>query len=321
MWIEEFISLLKKSSVTQPRLDEALALKQEHLPKLLYKYFRVTSHSLDNLRNDTVWICSPEAYNDPYDCLFRITEADVVTAAKRGLLTEFVRIFKLKQTLSPDLIKSARASDDPLEKLVGTLPPGQVFPPGSDPVRMAEFTSMRLPQIVGDTIRFTHQIRDATKVCSFTERNDSIVMWSHYAEYHKGFCIEYDVSQLPPSHLLLRGLFPVVYRAKLFDLTRWSAKLMSAGRKRFNPALVLLAMMHKYKDWKYEREWRFILTEPRLSEDRALAVPKPSRVFLGSRMPEGTKVELTGICAAKGIEVWQMERAPDAFELRSTRVA
>jgi hypothetical protein len=146
-------------------------------------------------------------------------------------------------------------------------------------------------------------------------------MWSHYAEYHKGFCLEYDITQLPPSHPLRRSIFPVVYAAKLFDLTRWSAKLMSAGRKRFNPALVLLAMMHKYKDWKYEREWRYILTEPRLSEDRALPVAKPRRLFLGSRMPEEKKIEVIGICAAKGVEVWQMERAPDAFELRSTRVA
>lgn len=65
MWIEEFVSLLKKSSVTQPRLDEALALKQQHLPRFLYKYFRVTSHSLDNLRNDTVWICSPKRTTIP----------------------------------------------------------------------------------------------------------------------------------------------------------------------------------------------------------------------------------------------------------------
>jgi hypothetical protein len=109
-------------------------------------------------------------------------------------------------------------------------------------------------------------------------------------------------------------------RTALFDLTRWSAKLMRTGRKQFNPAVVLLAMMHKYEDWKYEREWRFILTEPRLSEDRALPVPQPSRIFLGSRMPEDKKAELTGICTAKGIEVWQMERAPDAFALRSIRV-
>jgi hypothetical protein len=321
MWIEEFVSQLKRSTVAKLRIEQALALKEAHLPKSMFKYYRINSHSLTNLRDDTVWICSPEAYNDPYDCLFRITEADVVTAAKRGLVKDFVRIFKLERFLPPDVIKSARASDDPLQRLVEAIPAGQVFPPDSDPVRMAQFASVRLPKLVGDTINFIHQIRCATKVCSFTERSDSIVMWSHYADYHKGFCIEYDISKLPPQHLLRRGVFPAVYSASLFDLTRWSEKLVSVGRQRFNPALVLLAMTHKYKDWKYEREWRLVLTEPLLSDDRALPVPTPTRLLLGSRITQENKTELTGICTAKGIEVWQMERAPDAFELKSFRVA
>jgi hypothetical protein len=320
MWIEEFVSHLKKSTVATPRLEQALALKDVHLPKYLYKYQRIKPYSLTNLRDDTVWICSPEAYNDPYDCLFRIAEAEVVTAAKRGLVKDFVRLFKLREFLSPHAIKLARASDDPLQRLVDALPMDQVFPSGSDPVQMAQFTSIQVPKFVGDTIKFIHQIRDATKVCSFTERSDSIVMWSHYADYHKGFCIEYDISQLPTEHLLRRSVFPAVYSAGLFDLTQWAEKLVSTRREQFNPALVLLAMMSKHKDWKYEREWRFVLTEPRLSDDRALPVPKPTRVLLGSRMPEEKKTELTGICTTKGIEVWQMERVPDAFELRSVRV-
>lgn len=321
MWIDEFVSRLKKSTVAKPLIDEALALKEAHLPQHLYKYYRVNSYGLASLRDDSVWICSPEAYNDPYDCLFRIAEADVVTAAKQGLLTQFVRIFKLKELLSVETIKAARSCDDPLARLVEAIPPGCAFAPGSDPARMAQFVSIRVPQMVQDTVNFIRQVRDATKVCSFTERNDSIIMWSHYAENHKGFCVEYDISQLPVQHQLRRSVFPVVYSARLFDLTRWSAKLMRSGRKQFNPALVLLAMMHKYRDWKYEREWRFILTEPRLSVDRSLSVPTPSRLFLGSRMLEDQKAKITGICKAKGIEVWQMERAADAFELKSSRVA
>jgi hypothetical protein len=266
-----------------------------------------------------VWICSPEKYNDPYDCLFRIAETDVVTAANRGLVRNFIKIFKLGKYLSPDAIKLARASKDPIQQLTNSLsfPPGHVSPPGSDPVQMAQFMATRLPTVIGDTISFIRQIRDATKVCSFTERNDSILMWSHYADYHKGFCIEYDFSKLPQRDVLRRAMFPVVYSTRLFDLTRWSGRLVSAGRKTFKPAQVLLAMMHKYKDWKYEREWRFILTEPRLADDRAIPVPTPSRVFLGSRMPQKKRTTLTRICKAKGIEVWQVEKASDAFALRS----
>jgi hypothetical protein len=64
-----------------------------------------------------------------------------------------------------------------------------------------------------------------------------------------------------------------------------------------------------------------ILTEPRLTRDRPLQVPRPSRVFLGSRMEEGQKCELTQICATKSVEVWQMGRSLDAFQLKAKRTA
>jgi hypothetical protein len=165
------------------------------------------------------------------------------------------------------------------------------------------------------------QVRDATKVCSFSKRNDSILMWSHYANYHKGFCVEYEIDPLPPDHFLRQNLYPVIYSSSLYDLTGWSTSLFSSPREQFNPSLVLLAMLHKYRDWHYEKEWRLILTEPRLTRDRPLQVPRPSRVFLGSRMEEGQKCELTQICATKSVEVWQMGRSLDAFQLKAKRTA
>jgi hypothetical protein len=45
-------------------------------------------------------------------------------------------------------------------------------------------------------------------VCCFTTDNRNPLMWSHYADGHKGFCLEFDTQK---CKLLSEKLFPVTY--------------------------------------------------------------------------------------------------------------
>ena len=47
-----------------------------------------------------------------------------------------------------------------------------------------------------------------TKICSFSAAKEIILMWSDYANHHKGFCVEYDLGPLEPSAPLRWELFP-----------------------------------------------------------------------------------------------------------------
>jgi hypothetical protein len=145
-------------------------------------------------------------------------------------------------------------------------------------------------------------------------------MWGHYANRHKGFCLEYELDSLRADHILRRNMYPVIYSLELYDLTPWACQLFNSPRDQFSPAAVLLSMLIKYRDWSYEEEWRFVLTEPRLTPDRAMSVPKPARVFLGSKIEDRSKRELTELCKARGIAVWQMEMAADGFKLKASQI-
>ena len=101
-------------------------------------------------------------------------------------------------------------------------------------------------------------------------------MWSHYAKDHTGFCIEYDIGKLATQCSLRRGVFPVVYSSRFFDLTQWSERLMKAGRKRFNPAMVMLAMIHKYKDLELRER---VAVHP----DRTSSQPGPYNADAGTK--------------------------------------
>jgi hypothetical protein len=316
MWIKDFVNRLESSTLDHPRLDEAIALKQAHLPKLIYKYRRDSGDSRENLKTDTVWMASPDSYNDPYDCSFKVAEEHVVTALKKSLLTEFAKIYNLQsEDAIEQIAKAISSAADPLMFLAAHIAEVNGITPGNNPQQMAEFVSLIAPKMIGDTVGVLRQWRKVIKVCSFSAVNDSILMWGHYAQDHKGFCVEYDLESLEPDHPLRRMLYPVIYSPQLYDLTTFAQKLVGPNRQDFNPSSPLLGVLHKFDGWKYEEEWRVISFTQAVVDDHNWAVPTPSRVFLGTKMDSQNAKELIAICDPKGIEVCQMALAKDKFEL------
>lgn len=312
MWIEDFVNCLEESTLEHSRIDEALAIKQKYLPKRIYKYRRDGDYSRYNLKTDTVWLCSPEAYNDPYDCTFTLSNDLVVAALKQSLVDDFVRIYELQDVVSAEQIENAKKSKEPLKTITEDIQAGA---PGSKPERMAEFCSTVAPQLVKGAISVLRQWRKLTKLCSFSAVNDSLLMWSHYADDHKGFCLEYNLECLKEDHELRRLLYPVVYSTQLYDLTRYAVKLVGPDRSKFNPISPLLGVLHKFDGWKYEEEWRLVSITQAPTDAHNRPVPTPSRIFFGSRMEAAKEEELLAICEQKGVEMRQMRLANDRFEL------
>ena len=67
-WIDQFLTCLAQPDVGDVRSEEAIAIKNANLPSRVFKYRKDNGYTRRNLSTDTVWLCSPEAYNDPYDC-------------------------------------------------------------------------------------------------------------------------------------------------------------------------------------------------------------------------------------------------------------
>lgn len=85
---------------------------------------------------------------------------------------------------------------------------------------------------------------DAVRVLSLTERPDDMLMWAHYADSHRGYCLELDATIQP-----LSSAYRVHYAAerpvfRLFDPNRID------GLER--------ALLHKADFWTHEREWRMV---------------------------------------------------------------
>lgn len=115
------------------------------------------------------------------------------------------------------------------------------------------------------------------KICSFTTSNDNLLMWSHYANEHKGFCIEYELPSSPIDELR-RFLYPVFYKKEIFKTQSLNLKPEQQW------AQALIASLFKSKDWSYENEWRLILIGG-IGGD-FYPMPKPSAVYLGSKIED-----------------------------------
>lgn len=275
IWQKEFITCLQETTLGKSRLEEALAIQNHNLPKRIYKFRECSSfYHLNTLETDTIWLCSPKCYNDPYDCWFTLPDGFIATLIEQTLN-------KLHPGANKSLFTSAAAN-------LGN----QVV------VALAQF-------------------RDFAKICSFSSRNDSILMWSHYSEDHAGFCIEYDIEGLDPDHPFPKNLYPVVYSNDLGYLKYFVEKLVTAHRADFPQMGPLLCMLVKFTGWAYENEWRFVRETRTEEKDGLTAAPGPSRVFVGSQFDLNKNQKLIEICEKKKVPIERMCLANDKFELLS----
>jgi GNAT superfamily N-acetyltransferase len=316
MWTDQFLEYLRQSTVEESRFGDAIALKQKYLPKRIYKYRSDNSYARESLKSSTIWLASPDSYNDPYDCLLRFSPASMTAAFERGLIDPFVTGYKLE--VPADKVEEAKQSTTPLETLSHHIT--GVGKPGANPKQMTEFFSKMVPKYVESTVAVLQAIRTIMKVCSFSAVNDSILMWSHYGSNHQGFCIEYDLSKFDQHDAFLRNLYPVVYSHQLVDLTPWAEKLVTGKREELTTLFPLLGVIQKFEGWAYEQEWRYVSFQEDPSPNRTRSMPLPSRVFIGAKAPSSTMAGLMAICQEKNIGLWQMHMSNDQYELLANPV-
>lgn len=267
-WIKDFTRLLFPLYRDQVKLEEAFALKDINIPHSLFKYRSYSCYSIKNLKDDTVWLADPATFNDPYDCAHTLDPTQ--------LHTHEIEAHKARWLDSLDPIKRGEV-EAVLNRVIDE----------------------RYSEIISTT---SNAIARGFKLCSFSERVDSTLMWAHYADFHKGFCIEYDFSQLDAISAIKRQIYPVIYSDKLYDATDYYQN--HGGDRPVNIHYLTLAALSKAKDWQYEQEWRLVIGNAILASAQACVVPKPKAVYLGARISNDHRQVIEDICSAKSIPVF-----------------
>ena len=304
------VECLASEDVGGVRADEAIAVKYQNRPKSIFKYRCNNEQSRYNLENDFVWVCSPTSYNDPYDSSICIGAHKLTNTVIREGVREFIER-ELGSNVDACKIEQILNHAYPALALQELIMVGGERVPAERQAVFRELLAAQLKaweEAFATTLPASH--KDSLKICSFSGTQYSIIMWSHYADQHRGFCIEYDTDSLPPENLFVRMLYPVIYSEKLFDGTKYYLAALR-NRATFNSLFPALAALYKSPEWSYEKEWRLVIPANLVREASPWRVPAPKHIYLGSRMPDGEKEQITEICRKKGLNIHQMYLADD----------
>ena len=170
-------------------------------------------------------------------------------------------------------------------------------------------------------------IRQIALISCFGSSFDSILMWSHYSNKHKGACIEFEIDD--------QNFEKVFYYKKpvLFKLTdaisvicghEFANKIIDTNNPEFH--FLLDPILAKSEIWHYEGETRCVfpkyISNPliyEIEEDgekkTLLQMPKIKKIFLGCKADDDFISKVKEV--SKDIPIYKMECLPFGYGLEA----
>lgn len=307
-WVDEYCKLMFPIDGSKCKIEEAKTLKFSHIPDHLYKFRKIDKYSLQNLINDTIWLETPSNYNDPYDCMINVNN----TADFRD---RYLRRISHEGKIKISSEEMAKLQELNFMEIVSYLlqkdPNTQAQQANSVALYANNFVKEESHKIID---LLNNKTQNSILICSFSSKNTSILMWSHYAENHRGFCLEYNFKELGVEDILNCALQPVIYQDKLLDIDRYILKSID-DIKTFNNLISVLFAMIKAEGWKYEDEWRMVLPLGSSYKPFNRTVPKPAAIYLGSKISSDDEEMLLKIAKWKNIPSFRMKLDNTSFRM------
>ncbi len=261
----------------------------------VYQFQPVTDPRVDRLAqlgHGRIWVSDPASFNDPFDLRLYIRDLTC-----RG---PFADENRLRQAMGCLLRDNARTRDFWLfnERLLATLQAWIAGRAGS-----------------AEVIAAVQERFNSFGVACFTEEWQSPLMWSHYADQHEGFCIEYRVQKAALAadsrHRFLQQ--QVQYVSALPEIC--------LSEVLFSPHQVLNRLLStKSLEWAYEKEWRLISFERSQASLELPAGMEISALIGGIRMRDEKISQLLATAARLQVPAFRVE-ANSHYEMVLTPLA
>lgn len=165
------------------------------------------------------YFASPRSFNDPFDCRPNLTLAGTERAVREYLNGMWAR-------QAPQVPEAERKAE--IDAIL------------RDPSRDPRIPENNGPLAVAYDIFFAAQVG----VLCLSEIHDDILMWSHYADCHKGICLIYETGYEFFAHAQ-----PVRYQRE-----RPSVNPVAQSTEE----MLDNAIFTKSSAWAYEKEWRIL---------------------------------------------------------------
>lgn len=286
----------------------------KNTPSRLYKYKSFNVDSLDLLVSDRLYYADPTTFNDPLDCnpsvLNDIDDLNELNAILHKLVKENHQkelqkaATKIKYRGPKTLEKIEMLGESEARKLISSI------------VESVDFFGDDFFDSASHYIKRYLLKNYKIGVLSLAKKFNCPLMWSHYADQHKGFCIGYDVSENESAEI-----YPVDYKGKRFIRTQQvhdmlfgdSDNLRNTAKKEIDRVILL----SKAPSWKYENEYRVINNQGLQDSQFRL-----SDVTFGLRFKESAKFSVMRALQTRlgDINFYEMSLSNDSFKLKRTLI-
>lgn len=273
----------------------------------LFRYRAYNDHTLSALMENRLYFSKPRYFNDPYDNLIYVNSKMVVSEIIGNILVGM-----------DSYLENRKPFNDSISKSVDIM-----WHQDKSRKHMVEEREKQIYSAI-DTVRI--KIKENTKVICFAEEYNSMLMWSHYADYHAGFCLVYQKEDIEDakrygnteSEVINKTVLTRInYVEQQLDMTNDVLEYIRNNMfdtmgdvpqvdSSLASAKIRQVITEKSKDWAYEKEWRLIPRIPKIETESPLYYIecKPIAVIIGSQCFGKNREKLVKICARIDVPVY-----------------
>lgn len=153
------------------------------------------------------------------------------------------------------------------------------------------------------------------KICCLTTDYTNKLMWSHYADSHKGICVEYDFSD---SAVNKSQPLPVYYSHERPQFDWKLAGELTQEAKSKGTACLMQALLTKDEDWSYEKEWRMVISADTEPDD--IPAPPIKCIYIGASCSKENTEKIVDTAKALQIPVKKMTIDRGKYELHAVEI-
>lgn len=300
----------------------------ELLPQRLYKYRSCCKNHINAFKDDQLWLSTSDLYNDPFDTLIRFNGEEIMNAfslmrspeMREAIIKHIADGGNYPQPVDNQITEEYKKSNQEIAE--------QIIQNGSIPdCNEASLKNLELQVFLAIQIIPLVMQHMSTSAC-FSEDVNSILMWSHYSDLHKGFALGYDLSPYLFPNKYNLGLFPVIYNNQRYDATEYLCYLigtiMKLPLKNADKLSQIKLLLYKAKEWEYEKEWRLINGQ---GQDifKAHAEPYqicPNSIYYGCHISNEDFNTLHTIAKEKNLLEYKMQidNAANTYEMKAIEI-
>jgi len=275
--------------------------KRGVIPYRLYRYTPIGDNSVDNLISSRLCLNNPRSFNDPFDCWYRKRIKPCFSARSIAILQS--RLFSL---FGVNMTEDEFKADDSLQKMADKLPVDKRN-------GFLAIVEQSVNQVANHTSNYMNRFLDEhVRVVCLTEYSPAqLLMWSHYGDYHKGMCLEYDFLDCDEDTYAM--LMPVIYTEEIPSINH-----DAIDNDSHCESYALKLVLFKSKEWEYEKEWRLIKCFDNPSRKKIFHhVPFLKHIYIGVCADEHDEYVKNVINFARGkcIPISKMQRKDDSYLL------